>query len=469
MRVGIIAIQHESNTFVETPTKLEDFQRRIGEEIRAEYEGGHHEIGGFFEGLGEAKIDAIPIFTANATPAGTIEASVCDALVKQMLDELRKVERLDGMLVAPHGAAAAQNYRDMDGHWLSVLRETIGREIPIISTLDLHSNLSQKMIDACDATIAYRSNPHLDQRERGRQAATFMSRTLRGEIRPTQAASFPRIAINIERQLTADSPCRELIEFADAQKDVLSNSCVFGFPYADVEEMGSSFIAVTDNNPSLAQQRADELASYVVKNRQQIVPNLIDVEQALNMAERAETPVCLLDIGDNIGGGAPGNSKVIAESLHQRRIPKSFVALWDPAAVEQAKNAGEIDLSFAKCKIISIHDGNFAESNPRHGGRKAYKMGTTAIVETEHSMTIQLTTLRTPPFSLNQLRSCNLDPASFNILVAKGVHAPVAAYREVCKTFIRVNTPGVTCADMTKQPYKYRRRPLFPFEEIDAQ
>ena len=56
----------------------------------------------------------------------------------------------------------------------------------------------------------------------------------------------------------------------------------------------------------------------------------------------------------------------------------------------------------------------------------------------------------------------------FRVLVAKGVHAPVAAYREVCKTFIRVNTPGVTCADMTRQIYHHRRRPLFPFEEIPA-
>jgi microcystin degradation protein MlrC len=469
MRVGIIAIQHESNTFVESPTKLEDFLRRTGAEIRREFEGGHHEIGGFFEGLAEAQIDAVPIFTANAIPAGIIAADTCDALVKQMLDELRKANHLDGILAAPHGAAVAENHRDMDGHWLTILRETVGRKIPIISTLDLHSNLSQRMIDACDATIAYRTNPHLDQRARGSQAASLMSRTLRKEISPTQAATFPRIAINIERQLTSDSPCRELIEFADAQRDVLSNSCVFGFPYADVEEMGSSFIAVTDNDPALAKQRADELANYVINNRQQFVPQLIGVEEALDLAERADPPVCLLDIGDNIGGGAPGNSTVIADALHRRRIPKTFVALWHRDSVAEAANAREVTLPFGRCRVVSMHDGDFTESHPRHGGKKAYKMGPTAIVESAHGMTIMLTTQRTPPFSLNQLRSCNLDPSRFNILVAKGVHAPVAAYREVCKTFIRVNTPGVTCADMTKQAYRYRRRPLFPFEAIDAQ
>jgi microcystin degradation protein MlrC len=65
---------------------------------------------------------------------------------------------------------------------------------------------------------------------------------------------------------------------------------------------------------------------------------------------------------------------------------------------------------------------------------------------------------------LNQLTSCGIDPQSFQILVAKGVHAPVAAYAPVCKQLIRVNTPGVTCADMRQLTYTHRRRPLFPFE-----
>jgi microcystin degradation protein MlrC len=143
------------------------------------------------------------------------------------------------------------------------------------------------------------------------------------------------------------------------------------------------------------------------------------------------------------------------------------VALWSPSAVQHVSIGQTLELPpLGKCRVVSIHDGEFTEANPRHGGRKSYRMGRTAIVQSGHSMTIMLTTLRTPPFSLNQIRSCGLDPASFKILVAKGVHAPVAAYREVCRTFIRVNTPGVTCADMTKQPYHHRRRPLFPFEEI---
>ena len=60
--------------------------------------------------------------------------------------------------------------------------------------------------------------------------------------------------------------------------------------------------------------------------------------------------------------------------------------------------------------------------------------------------------------------SRRLDPAHFRVLVAKGVHAPVAAYAPVCQHLIRVDTPGVTTADLSRLTYHHRRRPMFPFE-----
>ncbi len=75
-----------------------------------------------------------------------------------------------------------------------------------------------------------------------------------------------------------------------------------------------------------------------------------------------------------------------------------------------------------------------------------------------------VTSRRMAPFSLQQIRHAGLDPASFRLLVAKGVHAPVAAYGEVCRHFVRVNTPGVTTADLGQLAYHRRRRPLHPFE-----
>jgi microcystin degradation protein MlrC len=360
----------------------------------------------------------------------------------------------------------------------------VGPNVPIVCTLDLHANVSQRMIDACDATIAYRTNPHLDQRARGLEAAAIIVRTLRGEIRPTQAAAFPDVAINIATQETDVPPCSALISRADAERatpGVLSNSVVLGFPYADVPEMGSSFIALTDNDPALARRSADALARWLVANRHDFVGKLPGVDDAVEQAMRLDGPVCLLDVGDNVGGGSPADGTLLAHALHVRRVT-SFLCLYDPAAVKRAADAGtsgSINLDMgghtdelhgtplrATVKVISLHDGRFTEDQPRHGGKNGYEMGATAIVETTSGLTIQLTSRRTPPFSLNQLLSCGVKPETFHVLVAKGVNAPIAAYRPVCRHIIRVNTPGVTTADMTLLPHRHRRRPMFPFEEI---
>ena len=105
------------------------------------------------------------------------------------------------------------------------------------------------------------------------------------------------------------------------------------------------------------------------------------------------------------------------------------------------------------------------DSVARHGGIVAFDQGRTAVVTTDSGLTLLLNSTRTAPFSLKQLTSAGLDPSAFRILVAKGVHAPVAAYAPVCKHLIRVDTPGVTAADVNRFTYRNRRKPMFPFED----
>jgi microcystin degradation protein MlrC len=392
---------------------------------------------------------------------------------------------LDGLLLAPHGATVSEEHLDADGYWMGLLRERLGPEKPIIATLDPHANLSAAMVEATDALVAYRTNPHLDQRERGREAARLLTRTLRGEIRPAQAAGMPPMAIDIERQYTADPPCRPLYDLANAilaRPGVLSNSILLGFPYADVPEVGSAALVVTDNDPAFARLCADELGNYLWEHRREFVGEHLAVEAALDRAASLPGRVCLLDMGDNVGGGSPGDGTILAHAFHRRRTPDAFVCLYDPGAVTEAEHAG-VGATLAmrlggKCDrlhgepleatftVLGLYDGRFRETQPRHGGWTEFDMGRTAVVRSEHGLTVMLTSRRVAPFSLEQLRSCGLDPAAFRILTAKGVNAPVAAYREVCEHFLRVNTPGVTTADMTQLIFDNRRRPMFPFESI---
>ncbi len=501
MRVGIIALIQESNTFVAAPTTLAHFEQDIlvdGDAVRTRLADAHHEVGGFFAGLAQHGIDAVPIFAARALPFGIVAAEAFAALLARMDAAIDRAGPLDGLLVAPHGATVAANHPDADGHWLSRLRRRVGKKFPIIGTLDLHANVSPKMVAACDALIAYRTNPHLDQRQRGIDAARLMARTLRGEVKPTMAAAFPPLAINIERQLSAEPPCKDVYAYADAlleEPGVLSNSVIMGFPYADVAEMGASAIVVTDNDFAKAESLVKELSGFWWDRRDQFVGRLADIEKTL-AGLRHEFPTTLLDMGDNVGGGSPGDGTTILHALwkHPVLMP-AFVCLCDPAAVQQASAArrrkhrtgslvglgvgGKTDDLHGPpfqttFKVLGLFDGKFSETEPRHGGFLNFDQGPTAVIQTptialrrereDRNITIMLTTRRMVPFSIQQLTSCGLDPAKFRILVAKGVHAPVAAYAPVSKHLVRVDTPGVTSADLARLDYKHRRRPMFPFE-----
>jgi microcystin degradation protein MlrC len=487
MRVGIIAIQHESNTFLPVATTLAHFQADAlltGSAIAGRYGQAHHEVGGFMAGLDKAGIEAVPLLLALATPGGTIDEPTFSELMAMLIEQLDDAGALDGLLVAPHGAGVASPQRDMDGYWLTLVRDRMGSDMPIICTLDPHANVSDRMIAACDATITYRTNPHMDQRAVGLQAADLMARTLEGRIKPTQALVRPAVTISIDRQETAAQPCKVMYDLAGTirqRPDVLSSSIALGFPYADVEEMGSSFIVVTDNDPAAAGQHAQELADYLWDNRDDFACHLTDIDAAVGDVAATGQRICLLDMGDNVGGGSPGDGTILAHALGRAKIENTFVCLYDPAAAQQARAAGQganVELHMggktddkhgpplsATVTVQSVHDGYFEEPKPRHGGRTRYDMGPTAIVTGPGQMTIMLISQRVPPFSLEQLLSCGLHPRSFKAIIAKGVNAPIAAYSEVCDRFIRVNTSGVTCADMTLLAYEHRRHPLFPFPD----
>jgi microcystin degradation protein MlrC len=371
----------------------------------------------------------------------------------------------------------------MDGHWLSLLRNRIGKEIPIIGTIDPHANVSRLMASSTDALVAYKTNPHIDQRKVGKEAACILVGVLRGKTRPLQFLFEMPLAISIEQQYTGKDPCKGLYAYAaqlGSQKGILSVSVVLGFPYADVREMGTSVIVVSDDDEDLAIWTGRQLEAYIVSNIEKFSGDRKDIASLLPLLENSKKPVLMLDMGDNIGGGAPGNSIFLLEALEEFGKCKFFICLYDPLAVLQAgqcKTGDIFSIAIANkenreeayvISVILLHkaDGKFKETDPRHGGQVNYDMGDMAIVSTLKGNVIMITTRRIPPFSLRQLTSFNISPEDFDVVVAKGVNAPIAAYTPVCPTIMQVDTPGVTQADMTRFNYKNRRRPLFPFESV---
>lgn len=346
MRVGIASIQHESITFMREPTVLRNFAVDTllrGSEVSHAYENSFHEVGGFFAGLKQAGIEAVPMFMALAVASGPISTDTLSALMSQLDEELDRAGPLDALLLAPHGAAVCESQPDMDAFWVERLGNRFGDQVPIVATLDPHANVPQRFINACDAAIAYRTNPHLDQHETGLKAAQLLARTLRGEVRPTQALSIPHVQISIDRQETGAAPCRPLYELAEqimARPGVLSASIALGFPYADVPHMGTTMWVVTDNDPELAQEYAHELAAYLVSHRHEFRHGLTEPEQAVREAAATDERICLLDVGDNAGGGGPADGTILLRLLHDHAVAPALALLYDPEAQALARQAG---------------------------------------------------------------------------------------------------------------------------------
>jgi microcystin degradation protein MlrC/enamine deaminase RidA (YjgF/YER057c/UK114 family) len=485
-RIGLLGIYHESNTFINKPTALEDFKNGHwlkGEAIRREYQNAAHEIGGMLEVLDSRDVEVVPLMYAEATPGGIISGAAYDQLLLELMEELNKYPSFDGILVVPHGAGVSETYPDMDGHWLSLLRNTVGSDIPIVGTLDPHANVSEAMVRSTNALVAYKTNPHIDQRETGKEAANLILKYLNKEINPVQNLIQVPVAISIEQQNTSAQPCVNLYEFARKMSQhpgVISLSILLGFPYADVNEMGSSFILVTDGSfPDLTSYE-EQFRDYMIKNKTVFVGRKLSIGSQLPLIKDFKKPALLLDMGDNIGGGAPGDSTYLLNALEKHGLYKSFICICDPKAVEKAcayKDNEKFKLTFGNnsgssgdvqysshVTLLHTTEGKFKENSIRHGGQVSFDMGNIAIIETLQGNVVMLTSQRVPPFSLNQLTSFGINPKDFDVVVAKGVNAPIAAYESVCPTIVQIDTPGVTQADMTKFTFINRRRPLFPFE-----
>ncbi|HWB98197.1 MAG TPA: M81 family metallopeptidase [Bryobacteraceae bacterium] len=486
-RIGIAGFLHESNTFLPVATTYEHFAStsltKGGDLLRA-WRASHHELGGFLEGAARYGFEPVPLMATFAVPSGALTPEAFERIAAEMVESLRAAMPLDGLLVALHGATVSTSFPDADGEMLARLRAVTGPDLPIVNTLDLHANISERMVAGANATVVYRSNPHLDQKERGLEAAALMDKILRGEARPVQALAAPPLVIQISRQYTSEQPAQGLYD--DVREvltwpGILSASVAMGFYYSDVEEMGASFLAVADGDPALARRAADWMATRAWQRREEFIGRLPSPEEAVRLASQsAETPVALMDVGDNVGGGSPADSTILfAEILHQK-VPNALVILYDPESVEQCVAAGvraTVDLRVGgktddrhgapvaiRGRVRTISDGYYVETQVRHGGWGRNDQGVTVVVETEDQHTVILTSRRMAPMSLEQVLSLGIHPERKKLLIVKGVVAPRAAYAPVSAKILLVDTPGVTGDDPAQFHYQHRRTALYPLE-----
>jgi microcystin degradation protein MlrC len=441
-------------------------------------------LGGFLEIRSLPNLTVVPLFHADLNPMGTITKEAFETLVARMLERLASDRPWDVVLLALHGAAVAEHQPDADGEIIARVRQLLGDDVVIGVALDMHANVSERMVQNSTVINAYLTNPHIDPRSRARQVADLALAAARHEIHPTTAFVPIPAAINILRQGTSDWPMSHLVGIANEMQeraDVLSVSVIEGFPYADVNELGMSFIVITDDDLDLANQLATSLANEAWRMRKDFVGDGVDLETALTRAAATKRrPVVLLDVGDNVGGGSPADSTHVLAAAQRLGVGGLFHSLCDPESAKACHSAGvgaTVDLHVG-AKTDALHgspvhitgivthvdDGRFEDTGVTHGGFRFFNAGPRALVHTVDDHYVLLNSRPMGNTSRAELMSAGLDPLHIKIIVAKGVHSPRGAFEPIAAELIQLNTPGCTSADLSTLRYDARRRPMFPFE-----
>lgn len=487
MRLALLGFHHETNTFATRPTDYADFgQHGIlrGDELVVRHAEAHSTVAGFLEAGRRFDVTVVPLYYATTNPSGMITRAAFERIADELVAALQANGPWDGVLLALHGAAVAEGYPDADGEVVARIRAAVGPHVPIGLALDLHANLTARMVDQATVTVLYRTNPHLDPRLRALECATFVVRTVRGEIHPVQALETPPLVINIVTQGTDEEPMQGLMaatEAVIARPGMLSASIAMGYPYADVPEMGAAFLAIHDGDPAAARAAARELATLAWQRRTAFVARIPGPTEALQQAMLAPRgPIVLLDVGDNIGGGTVGDSTVLLAEARRLGVRRYLQTLYDPGAVAACVGVGvgtgvtllvggkDPDTPQLPVEVTGhvrlISDGRFEDPTPTHGGWRFFDAGTTVVLQTTEEQTLVLTSRVIGNTSIQQMASLGIRPERCQVVIAKGVLSPRPAYAPIAAQMVLVNTPGITTADLSRFTYHQRRRSLYPFE-----
>jgi microcystin degradation protein MlrC len=344
LRIAIASILQESNTFSPVYTRYGDFTPVFGNAVLERHRGKLTEMGGFLNVLDRARVEVAPVCAAWAITANRLLRPDFEKLVSAFEDGLRRTHA-DALLLAMHGAQTAEGEDDVEGCVLSIVRKVLGRERPVVMSLDLHANVTRRMVELSDAVVGYHTYPHVDMFETGQKAARLMLRILKGECRPTMAFRKLPLIVPAENSQTHRGPMAKLIQSAQALQAGGKVEAVSIFPvqpWMDIAEMGCAVVAVTNDNAKAAQKHADALAARLWNNKKAYEVKLHSVPDALAAAEKIKGgPVVIAESSDSTGSGSPGDSTGVLKHLVKADLSgPAAIFLVDPAAVAKVAEAG---------------------------------------------------------------------------------------------------------------------------------
>lgn len=488
-RIALGQISSESNHFVRDPCD-QDFFRATGyicegTEVLG-LQDSDTEVGGMLEACGAENVDVVPLLAARGNSSGPLSRASYDGMKRSMLKRLREAVPVDGVLLSHHGSMAVEDEDDPEGDMAAEIRAIVGSATPIMMTLDLHGNVTRRMVEATNAILGYETYPHRDSRETGKRAARLLLRTLRGEVKPAMVhVKMPMLLTGFLGSTEGEGPYARLMRRAkeiEREPGVLSVSVFLVGSYLDMTDIGCSTVVVTNDDAPLAEKRAGELARDFFATRADFVPPVVSVSEAVRQGRGIEGgPVLLLDTADTTGGGAAGDSIAAVRGLLEAGVTEPCLAMVvDPQAASRAHEAAvgdsltvevghRLDPKWGRPlrltgRVTAKLDGRFQYSGGILGGRWA-SMGPSAVIESG-PLRLLVMSLPTYDWKCEQYESAGLDPQAAKFVVVKNMMNFRQGYGGFMKGVFVLDCPGPTPPDMRLLKFRRIRRPMYPMDEI---
>jgi microcystin degradation protein MlrC len=493
-RIALLGLFLEANEFAPPSTSVDFYASCYleGQEILTEAAkpapSMPAEIPGFMKAMSEAcDWEPVPIVVTGTEPGGPAEASFVQETLAKMRTMLQDALPLDAVYLANHGAMTATDNTDPDGAFYAMARDVVGPGVPIVSTVDLHANISQWMVDSVDAIISYQTNPHVDQAARAAEAAHLIRKLLSGLRLSKTFISMPIVAPSV-RLLTAEGPYADLIAQGQREKNALGVeivSVVGGFAWGDTPENGLAILAYAASE-NAGRAMANSIAQSAWEERERFNVSLTSVADAVaevqaHAADLSLPAMCIADVADNPGGGGRGNTTDVLEALIAADAQGVLMGLFvDPAVAAECHAAGvgaTLDVVFnrdnaddhgraisASIEVLGLSDGFIVGRRGIAQGRTS-KLGPSACVKLS-GITMVVASRRIQAADPAYFETFGLEIAAFRTVVLKSRGHFRAGFDEFFgpEQIVEVDALGLTNPVLSRFPFKRLPRPVYPLD-----
>ena len=477
-RIAIAGLAIESSTFSPAKTIEPDFKARLDEDVFSYYPFLQK------DSLYRLKANWIPTLRGHALPGGIVTKEAYNSLVNKTLEKLKNNLPYDGLFFDIHGAMSVEGIDDPEGDFIKKIRELVGYDTLISTSMDPHGNVSYELAMETDLITCYRMSPHEDAIESKRRAVTnLIERLESGKGKPLYKS---RIKVPIllpgEKTSTRIEPGKSLYEKIDPEtkkEGIIDAAIWMGYPWAD-EPRNHGVVVVYGDNKEEVKNSSEFLAKsfWDVKDKFEFVAPVGTLEKSLELALNSDTkPFIISDMGDNPTAGGAGDVTWTLKRLLERDEFKDengpsliYASIPGPKLIENAKNlkVGDYVEGFVGAEV----DDRFSPPILLRGTIKSKKIGDinakTELVVQSGSINVIVTEKRKPYHYIKDFTDLNLDPKSIDILMVKIGYLVPQLY-DINKGWIMALTPGGVDQDLFRLNYKRIERPMFPVDEFESE